>query len=149
MPDDTLPRYWTPAFVEKFVEALNSSTRFQKAARSFSQTIVLRCLDTPDKKDCVSKYTFVKGRCTEHSFTAEDAPSPSVRDEAFNKREMMARTTAPYSVWTKLDRGEMNVAQALVSPDYNIEGSKLKIMRYIGVFTALGDVASSVDKRYE
>ena len=149
MPDDQLPRYWTPAFVEKFVDALNSSPKFQRAARSFSATIVLRCLDTPDGEDCVSKYSFEKGRCTTHSFEREPAPSSRIRGAAFDKREALARTTAPYAVWTKLDRGEMNVAQALVSPDYSIEGSKLKIMRYIGVFTALGDVASSVQKRYE
>ena len=144
---DEPPRYWTPAFVDRLVEAINSSEKFQKTARSFSATVILRALDTPDHKDCAASYTFDKGRCVKHEFVEQDAPS-RLRDEPFDKRVALARTTAPYSIWLRLDRGEMNVGQALVSPDYKIEGSKLKIMRHIGVFTALGEIAASLPKRY-
>ncbi len=48
----------------------------------------------------------------------------------------------------RLDRGEISVAQALVSPDYDIEGSKLKIMRHVGVLTAMNAVVADLPKTY-
>ncbi len=78
----------------------------------------------------------------------EPAPSRAIRDAPFDKKKAFARTTAPYAIWTKLDRGEMNVVQTLTSPDYHLEGPKLKIMANIGVFNAMSAVASRLPKRY-
>jgi len=78
----------------------------------------------------------------------EAAPSEAVRESPFDRNEALARATAPYEVWTRLDKGEMNVLGALASPDYKIEGATIKIMLNIGVFNALSDVASNIDKAY-
>jgi putative sterol carrier protein len=143
----TAPRFWTEACIDAIAEAFNSSPRFQKAAKSFSETLVLRAFDTPDGDDCQATFTFSRGRCVGHEFTSAKAPSP-MRGEPFDKKRALARSTAPYALWVKLDRGEINVAQALVSPDYNIEGSKLKIMRYVGVLNAMNATVADVDKTY-
>lgn len=142
------PRYWTPAFVEAFVEALNTDPEFQKAARSFSNTIVLRCLDTPDGEDVSAAYTFEDGSVTDVDLWIDEAPSEGMRNDAFDRSEAVARATASYDVWTKLDNGEMNVMQALASPDYSIEGSSIKIMANIQVFRGMNAVAANVDKTY-
>lgn len=143
------PRYWTPAFVERFVEALNTDESFQKTARSFSNTIVLRCLDTPDGEDVSAAYTFDDGRVVDVDLWIDDAPSDEMRNDPFDGREALARATASYDIWTKLDKGEMGVMQALSSPDYTIEGSTIKIMSNIGVFRGMNTVAAGVEKTYE
>jgi len=141
------PRYWTDACMTVIAAAFNSSERFQRAARSFSETMILRCLDDPEGRDCVAHFIFERGRCTSHRFVTADAGG-HLRDAPFNKKAAMIRSTAPYELWVRLDRGELNVAQALVSPSYNVEGSKLKIMRYVSVLTAMNAVVAGVEKTY-
>jgi putative sterol carrier protein len=142
------PRYWTPEFVERFVEALNSDDDFQQAARSFSNTIELRCLDTPDGEDISAAYTFEDGTVVDVDLWIDDAPSAEMREEPFDSSAAMARATAPYDLWVKLDTGEMGVTQAITSPDYTIDGPMLRIMSNLGIFQGINRVAAEVDKMY-
>ena len=141
------PRYWTPAFVETFVDRMNRDAAFQEAISDFSQTIVLRCLDTPDGKDLSAAYSFDEGYVSV-DLEVEEAPSMTLRDAPFDGNQAMARSTATYEVWTQLDKGEMTVLGALTSPDYSIEGPKLKIMMNMGIFNAMNDLAASIEKSY-
>jgi putative sterol carrier protein len=145
---DDVPRYWTPAFIERFVEALNSDAGFRKKAGSFSRAIELRCLDTPDGEDISATYTFDDGKVVDVDLWIDDAPSEQMRDEPVDTDRVMARATAPYTVWVEMDKGEMGVTQALTSPDYQIEGSMVRIMSNIGVFRGLNAVAATVEKTY-
>jgi putative sterol carrier protein len=142
------PRYWTPAFVERFVDALNTDSDFQRTAGSFSNTIILRCLDTPDGEDISAAYTFDDGQVVDVDLWIDDAPSDEMRNDPFDSGQALARATAPYDVWVKMDKGEMGVVQALSSPDYSIEGSTIKIMSNIGVFRGMNTVAAQVEKTY-
>ena len=142
------PRYWTPAFVERFVDALNTDTEFQRAAGSFTNTIILRCLDTPDGEDISAAYTFEGGQVVDVDLWIDEAPSDEMRNDPFDRSQALARATAPYDVWVKMDKGEMGVVQALSSPDYTIEGSTIKIMANIGVFRGMNTVAAKVEKTY-
>ncbi len=139
--------YWTQEFVDAHVENLLRDPSFQKASRSFKGTIVLQCLGAPNGKDVSSKYHINKGDMTvDVSF--EDSPSQAIRNEPFDSKRFFARTTAPYELWTKLDRGQINVIQAIASPDYRVEGPKLRIMANINLFRAMNDVAARMDKSY-
>lgn len=142
------PQYWSPEFVEHFVGALNSDDDFQSTAGSFSNTIELRCLGTPDGEDISALYTFEDGQVVDVDLWIDDAPSEEMREEPFDSSTAMARATAPYDVWVQLDKGEMGVTAALTSPDYNIDGPMLKVMSNIGVFRGLNRVASEVEKTY-
>lgn len=145
---DTAPRYWTPDFIGAFVEALNTDEEFGKTARSFTDTIVLRCFDTPDGQDVEAAYEFEEGQVVNVEVWMDDAPCAEMRNEPFDKDEAMARATTTYAIWTQLDQGTMNVMQALTSPDYVIEGPKLKILAHINVFNGMNAVAARVDKSY-
>jgi putative sterol carrier protein len=142
------PRYWTPAFVERFVDALNTDSDFQRAAGSLSNTIILRCFDTPDGEDISAAYTFDDGQVVDVDLWIDDAPSDEMRNDPFDSSQALARASAPYDVWVKMDTGEMGVVQALSSPDYTIEGSTIKIMSNIGVFRGMNTVAAQVEKTY-
>ena len=145
---DDLPRYWTPAFVERFVEALNSDEEFQNTAGDFSKTVELRCLDTPDGEDVSATYMFEDGKVVDVDLWIDDAPSEEMREEPIDKDALMARATASYEVWVRMDKGEMGAAEALASPDYQIEGSMMQIMSNMGVFRGMNSVAASVEKTY-
>ena len=147
MSDDA-PRYWTPEFVEAFVESVNSDEEFQGKAGSFSETVELRCLDTPDGEDVSATYTFEEGQIVDVDLWIDDAPSDQMRDEPVDKSEVMVRATAPYDVWVKMDKGEMGSTEALASPDYQIEGAMMRIMSNMGVFRGLNKVAANVEKTY-
>ncbi len=142
-----LPLYWSAEQTREYVAALNQDPAFQKAARKFDDSVVFRCLDTPGGTDIEVTYRIKNGQVSEER-REEPAPSRAIRDAPFDKKKAFARTTAPYAIWTKLDRGEMNVVQTLTSPDYHLEGPKLKIMANIGVFNAMSAVASRLPKRY-
>lgn len=147
MPE-TPPRYWTPAFIERFVDALNADVEFEKTAGSFTDTIILRCFDTPDGQDVEAAYTFEAGSVVDINVWMDDAPCREMRNEPFDKDEAMARATTTYAIWTKLDQGAMSVLQALTSPDYTIEGPKLKILANISIFNGMNEVAAGVEKTY-
>lgn len=142
------PRYWTPEFVEAYVDALNEDADFQKKAKGFTDIIVLRCLDDPAGEDIEAAYRFEDGVVEDVELWIDDAPSEEMRNDPFDKNRAFARATAPYSVWKKLDRGEMSVLAALASPDYQIEGPKLKIMSKIDVLNGMSTVAAALDKTY-
>jgi len=141
------PRYWTPEYIERFVEALNGDDEFQDTARSFSKTIELRCLDAPEGEDVSATYTFEEGRVVDVDLWIDDAPSDEMREEPVGDG-VMARATAPYDVWVRMDKGEMGAAEALSSPDYQIEGSMMQVMSNMGVFRGMMSVAAGVEKSY-
>jgi putative sterol carrier protein len=147
MSDDA-PRYWTPAFVERFVEAVNDDAEFQDTAGSFSETVELRCLDTPDDEDVSATYTFEDGQIVDVDLWIDDAPSEQMREEPVDKDAVMVRATAPYDVWVKMDKGEMGSTEALASPDYQIEGAMMRIMSNMGVFRGMNKVSANVEKSY-
>ncbi len=142
------PQYWTPEFVAAFVERLNDDAAFQKAAGSFANTIILRCLDHPTGQDIEAAYTFEDGEVTNVELWMEEAGDADFRGDPFDKSAALARATAPYAIWVQLDKGEMSPLGALTSPDYTIEGPKLKIMSNMGVLNGMGEVASRVEKTY-
>lgn len=142
-----LPLYWSAPQTAEYVEALNRDEAFQKAARKFDETVVFRCFDTPEGTDVEVRYRIQRGEVSE-TRREERAPAPALRDAPFHTSNAFARTSAPYAIWTKLDKGELNVVQAIASPDYQIEGSKLRIMANLGVFNAMNAVASRMRKRY-
>lgn len=147
MSDDK-PRYWTPDFVEAFVDAINSDDEFQDKASSFSETVELRCFDTPEDEDVSATYTFEDGEIVDVDLWIDDAPSDQMRDEEVDEDEVMVRATAPYDVWVQMDKGEMGSAEALASPDYQIEGAMMSIMSNMGVFRGMNKVAANVEKTY-
>lgn len=142
------PRYWTPDFIARFVEAMNEDADFLRTTGSFTNTIILRCLDTPDAQDVEAVYTFEDGAVVNVEIWMDDAPSRDLRDAPFDKGTALARATAPYTVWTQLDRGEIGVVQAITSPDYNVEGNKLKILAHLGILNGMNAVAAGIDKTY-
>ncbi len=142
-----LPRYWTSAFTEIYLQAMNANPAFRKAAAKMDETIVLRCLDDPDGLDKVVAYRIHDGRIEVVDERESPAPSP-LRHEAFDGSRFLARTTAPYDFWKRLDAKEIGVMHVITSPDYRLEGSKLKVLRHLKVFTLMGDVASELPKRY-
>ena len=73
MPDAP-PRYWTPAFIEAFVEALNDDPGFEKTAGSFTDTIILRCFDMPDGHDIEAAYAFEDGQVVDVEVWMDEAP---------------------------------------------------------------------------
>jgi hypothetical protein len=142
-----LPRYWTPAFIEAFVERLNEDPGFQHHARRFSSKIVLQCLDTPDGRDIRATYDIDAGYVSV-DVVDEDAPSAVVRNGRFDSRSALARATAPYDVWRRVDDGSLSILGAMASPEYRIEGSRMRIMLHLSIFDAQGQVASAMPKRY-
>ena len=142
------PRYWTPAFVERFVDALNNDEDFQETAGSFSETVELRCLDTPDAEDVSATYTFEDGQVVDVDLWIDEAPFEQMREEEVDTDAIMARATAPYDVWVQMDKGEMGAAEAIASPDYQIDGSMMQVMSNMGVFRGMMSVAAEVEKTY-
>lgn len=142
-----LPLYWSSDYTDALVTALRQDPDFLKASRKLDDVIVLRCLDAAGGLDVEATYRIRHGT-VELTRREEKAPSSAIRNAPFDKHSVFARTTAPYALWTKLDRGEMNVLQAIASPDYAVEGPKLRIMTNIGLFNAMSAVAARLPKRF-
>lgn len=145
---EAAPRFWSPAFVERFVHRLNRDCDFQEAADSFSETLVLRCLNTSTGEDVSATYTFEKGSVVSVDLWIDEAPSEQMRSDPFDEDTTLARVTAPYHQWVKLDKGELGATEALASSEYHIEGPMMRIMVHLNIFRGLSEVASDIDKTY-
>ena len=70
----------------------------------------IRVWERPDGMDCTTTYRIDRGRVTVDDFREAPSPAP-FRGEAYDGGKALVRSTAPFAVWTKLDRGEMNPLQ--------------------------------------
>lgn len=123
-----MARLFTRELTEKGIAACNGDAAHLERAKLLSGVIILRALDTPDGTDVQISYTFDKGRCIGHAFAEEPAPA-AFRDRRFVPlKDGVARATAAYTTWVRLDKGEIEPADALESPDYRIEANMLLLM---------------------
>lgn len=139
-------QYWSKEFAAALVAELRRDAGFRKAARKFEDRIELRCLDTPEGKDVSTVYTIRNG-AIEVDYTEEQAPS-RLRNEAFDDKQCFARTTASYDIWKQVDSGEIGVLAAIRSPAYQVEGSKLAVVKNVGIFRAMNAASGRLQKRY-
>lgn len=140
-------RLWSRTLADVLIAAINGDDKMKSLARKLEETIQLRCLDTPDGTDVAARYGFVGGQAKLVEWVEEPAPA-AFRSDTFDKKTLLARTTAPYSIWVKLDKGEMGVIDAILSPHYKFEGAKLKVLKNIRVFHRVNELSSKIDKVY-
>lgn len=141
------PLYWSEEFSNDVIATLNADPSFKRASRRFKAEIALRCYDSAEGEDIAVSYMIDHGTVS-LGREIEPAPSARIRNAPFDKRRYLARMSAPYDFWCKLDRGEINVLQTLTSPDYKLEGPAHKIILNITVFNALSNAVAKLPKRY-
>ena len=144
---EQLHRFWTQPLVDVMLDKLNNDAKFQKLAKGVEATIQLRCTDTPDGTDVCATYRVGGSRLELIDWDERPAPAP-MRTEPLDKKRILARTTAPYPIWVKLDTGEFGVIDAIVNPAYKFEGAKLKILRHLRMFARIADLSQEVPKRF-
>lgn len=143
-----MARYFTKQSVEESVALLNSDPEHLELATLLTGTIVLRALDDSAGNDVMITYNWDKGRIKDWTLEAEAAPS-SLRDRPFAPiKDGIARITANYQTFVKLDRQEMEPEDTLDSPDYKIEGHKLMILPLMQAVTSWNRVVRSMAKEY-
>lgn len=148
MSEDRLPRLWTEELGRELVRLINQDAKMQKLGAKLNERIQLRCLDTPDGTDVAASYQFKNGQAELVVWDEQPSPAP-FRNDKFSKREFLARTTAPFRIWKALDKGEMGVIAAIISPDYKFEGAKMKVLANLRLFQRVSDLSSSINKRYD
>lgn len=141
-------RLWTRELADVMVEKLNADAKLRKLAGSLNDSIQLRCTDSPDGEDICATYRLQDRRIELLEWDAAPAPYGKMRNDPLNKKRILARTTAPYDIWVRLDTGEFGVIDAIVSPHYKFEGAKLKIMRNIRFFMRMNEIVKEMPKAY-
>ena len=140
-------RFWTEPIAHVMLEKLNSDAKFQKLAANVDAVIQLRCKDTPDGTDVCATYHIHDGRLDLKEW--DEGPAPAAwREAPLDKKKILARTTAPYPIWVKLDTGEFGVIDAIINPNYKFEGAKLKVLRHLRMFSRIADLSQELEKRY-
>ncbi|MBO6936698.1 MAG: hypothetical protein JJ863_17125 [Deltaproteobacteria bacterium] len=141
-------RFWTKPLAIEMLSRLNSDAKFKKLAANVDAVIQLRCKDTPDGTDVCATYHIHDGQLDLKDW--DEGPAPAAwREEPLDKKKLLARTTAPYPIWVKLDTGEFGVIDAIINPSYKFEGAKLKVLRHLRMFSRIADLSQELEKRYE
>ena len=141
-------RYFTREAIAESIEQINNDKQHLEAAKLLTGKFMLRVLDTPDGKDVIVTYTFDKGRCTDWKYEEAAAPS-ALRTKPFKPMiDGLARVTAKYATFVKLDKGEMDPADALNSPDYALEGNKLMLMPLLQAVDSWNRRVRAIPKTY-
>jgi len=144
-----MARYFSREGIKESMEIINQDRAHLEAAKLLTGKVALRVLNTPDAKDLIVTYSFEKGRCVDWVY--EEAPSPAreLRERRFRPvKDGLARVTANYATFVKLDKGEMEPADAVKSPDYQIEGSMLMIMPLMQAVDSWNRMVRKVPKTY-
>jgi hypothetical protein len=143
-----MARYFSREAIQQSIDAVNADPKHLELAKLLTGKLILRCLATPDGKDLLVSYRFERGRCLEFVFEEEPAPS-ALRNRPFKAmKDGIARVTASYATFVKLDKGEMDPADAINSPDYQIEGSMLMILPLMQAVDAWNRKIRSLPKEY-
>jgi hypothetical protein len=143
-----MARYFSREGIQESIDLINRDADHLEAAKLLTGKLILRALDAPDGKDILVTYTFDKGRCVDWVY--EDAQSPSaLRERRFVPlKDGIARVTASYATFVKLDRGQMDPADAIGSADYKIEGSMLMILPLMQAVDSWNRKVRSIPKEY-
>ena len=143
-----MARFWSKESVQQTIDVMNGDKEHLELAGNLSGKVVIRVLDDPDGKDIHASFTFEKGKCVDWTHDAEDAPS-RFRDRPFKPLvDGLARVTASYQTFAKLDKGEMEAHDAVNSPDYKIEGNMMMLMPMMQAVDSWNRKARTVPKEY-
>lgn len=143
-----MARYFSREGIAESIDKINGDQDHLEKAKLLTGKFLLRVLDTPEGKDLVVTFSFDKGRCTD--WKIEDAPAPSrLRQQPFRPMiDGLARVTASYATFVKLDKGEMEPADALQSSDYKLEGNTLLLMPLMQAVDSWNRKVRSIPKEY-
>ncbi|MBW2733686.1 MAG: hypothetical protein JRH20_14965 [Deltaproteobacteria bacterium] len=144
-----MARIFSREFTEEVIAACNADLELLAQAKLLSGDMVFLASDTPDSKDVQVRYHFDAGRCTTYDFVEEAAPS-ALREQSFHAPvDGLARVSAPYKIFVELDKGVMEPADALNSPDYAIEGNKMLLLPLMQAVMAFTEKVRGLPKTYE
>lgn len=144
-----MARFWSKESVAQTLEVMNNDQEHLALAGNLSGTVMIRVLDDPDGKDIYATFVFQKGRCAKWDYETDKAPSRRLRERPFKPMiDGLARITASYQTFTKLDKGEMEAADAVNSPDYKIEGNMMMLMPMMQAVDSWNRKARAVPKEY-
>lgn len=143
-----MARYFSREAVEQSKEVINNDAAHLEAAKLLTGKMALRVLDDPDGNDLLVTFVFEKGRIVDHRYECAAAPS-ALRDRVFTPmKDGIARVTASYATFVKLDSGAMDPADAINSPDYKIEGNMLMIMPLMQSIDSWNRTVRKIPKEY-
>lgn len=143
-----MARYFSREAVEQSQEIINNDAAHLEAAKLLTGKVALRVIDDPEGNDILVTFEFEKGRIVDFVYESEAAPS-SLRDRPFTPmKDGIARVTANYSTFVKLDKGEMEPSDTIDSPDYKIEGSMLMIMPLMQSIDSWNRTVRNIPKEY-
>jgi putative sterol carrier protein len=143
-----MARMFTKELIDTNIATCNGDPELLEKSKLLTGKVVMCALDTPDGKDVSVAYTFDQGKCTHYDFDEKDAPS-ALRDAPFRPMvDGLARITATYETFVKLDKGEIEPAEALNAPDYKIDGNMVMLMPLMQAVTAWTEKIRGIPKEY-
>jgi putative sterol carrier protein len=143
-----MARMFTRELIDESIEACNNDAAHLERAKLLTGKVILRALDAPGGTDVSVTYTFAAGKCSGYDFVEEPSPA-SFRDKPFKAMiDGLTRITAGYGTFVKLDKGEIEPAAALNSPDYKVEGNMVMLMPLMQAVTSWTEKVRAIPKEY-
>ncbi|MCA9667708.1 MAG: hypothetical protein KC503_19045 [Myxococcales bacterium] len=143
-----MARLFTRELIEQSIDACNSDPAHLERAKLLTGKVILLCTNTPDGNDARATYEFKAGRCVNWDFEEQPAPS-EMRDEKFTPiKDGIARITATYDMFAQLDRGDIDPAGALNSPDYKIDGNMIMLLPLMQAVNSWTEKVREIEKTY-
>ena len=143
-----MARFFTRELTEQSIDFCNADAAHLERAKLLNGKMILCALDTPDKQDVFVTYTFKAGRCIEFKYETEAAPSALRKRPFVPFKDGVARVTASYTTFAKLDKGELEPADAMNSKDYKIEGNMIMLMPLMQAVDSWTKKVREIPKEY-
>jgi hypothetical protein len=141
-------KFYTKAWLDEIARRLESDPRFAQDGKKLNGTFVFRIYDGPDGKDRRTQWTFKQGKALDYRYESHPSPWEELRKEPFSANFVM-RSSAPFTMAAKLNRGEISAARALTSPEYQVEGNKSMIMMMMKSINVWNEVATAIEVAYD
>jgi len=140
--------YYSKAWLEAGKEALNNSEKHLKQGKKLNGIFDFRILDGPDGKDRRGTWEFENGKCLNVSYECQPAPWTELREMPLDSGHV-GRISCPFSLLAKLNKGEMSPMKAFTTPEYILEGQKMKFITMMTALNSWNEHVARIECNYD
>ena len=122
-------KYLSPEWMEEAKNRINADPDIVAKGKDVSKRLRLIATDCPGDKDILFDMSFVEGKVGD--VHREEKPSPSdLRQLPYDKDKYFLSMMPSYENTYKVTSGKFGILEAIKARQYNVQGSKLKIIAF-------------------
>ena len=142
-------RFYSKEWVEAVVKKVNSDKEYLEKAKKLTGSFMSIITDCPDGNDVKFWIKFNKGKAVDYEYEAKPAPASfRIENEPWDKSKSLVKAQADYETFRRLQKGEINPAEAMGSGQYKVDGDMVKLIALMPYQKAYTELHATIECEY-